>query len=218
MSKVDAKRRCPWCLGSDLYRRYHDEEWGVPVHDDRRLFELLILEARRRVCPGRRSSTSARATAELRALRPEEGRALFGAATRSGCSPIPASCATASRSHRRSWQRACLSAVQREFGSFDAYLLGVRGRAPTPEPPEEYSEVPARTILSDALSKDLKRRGFRFVGSTTSCTPSCRAVRHGQSLDDSELPARAARARRDQGLLQLNLEEGDDTAGDVDAA
>jgi DNA-3-methyladenine glycosylase I len=44
MSKVDAKRRCPWCLGSDLYRRYHDEEWGVPVHDDRRLFELLILE------------------------------------------------------------------------------------------------------------------------------------------------------------------------------
>src|SRR5258708_19317481 len=44
MSKVDAKRRCPWCLGSEQYLRYHDEEWGVPVHDDRQLFEFLILE------------------------------------------------------------------------------------------------------------------------------------------------------------------------------
>src|SRR6266704_3579044 len=44
MNKVDAKRRCPWCLGSEQYLRYHDEEWGVPVHDDRRLFEFLILE------------------------------------------------------------------------------------------------------------------------------------------------------------------------------
>ena len=166
MSKANAKRRCPWCLGSEAYLRYHDEEWGVPVHDDRRLFEFLILEGAqaglswstvlnkranyRRAFAGFVPSRVARFEAR------EVKRLLADAGIVRNRLKIESAIGNA---------RAFLR-VQREFGSFDAYLWAFVGGRPLQSVRRSLQRVPARTPLSDALSKDLKRRGFRFVGST----------------------------------------------------
>ena len=166
MSKVPAKRRCPWCLGSVPYLRYHDEEWGVPVHDDRRLFEFLILEGAQ---AGLSWSTILNKRANYR-------RAFAGFApsrvARFGAREVKRLLADAGIVRNRlkiesaiGNARAFLQ-VQREFGSFDAYLWGFVGGRPLQSLRRGLKQVPARTLLSDALSKDLQRRGFRFVGST----------------------------------------------------
>jgi DNA-3-methyladenine glycosylase I len=166
MSKVAAKRRCPWCLGSEQYLRYHDEEWGVPVHDDRRLFEFLILEGAqaglswstilnkrsnyRRAFAGFVPSKVARFGArEMRRLLADAGIVRNRLKIESAID------------NARAFLR-----VQREFGSFDAYIWGFVGGRPLQRFRSSVKQVPARTPLSDALSKDLKRRDFRFVGST----------------------------------------------------
>jgi len=166
MSRKTAIARCPWCLGSDLYRRYHDQEWGVPVHDDRRLFELLILEGAQaglswstilnkrenyrrafaRFDPKKVARFSAR----------DAKRLLADAGIVRNRLKIASTIGNA---------RAFL-AVQREFGSFDAYLWGFVNGRPLQNRRRSMKEIPARTALSDALSKNLKGRGFRFVGST----------------------------------------------------
>ena len=159
-------RRCPWCLGSDDYIAYHDREWGVPVHDDRQLFEFLILEGaqaglawltilRKRDAyreafagfdPGRVARFSA---ATVRRLLGNQGivrnRAKVEGAVQSA--------------------RAFL-AVQEEFGSFDAYLWRFVGGHPIRNRWHTIRQVPARTRVSEALSKDLVGRGFKFVGPT----------------------------------------------------
>ena len=158
--------RCTWCGTDPLYVRYHDEEWGVPLHDDRRLFEMLILEGAQaglswitilrkrpayrkafdRFNPRRIAQYDAR---KLRALLADEGivrnRLKVHGAVRNA--------------------RAFLD-VQKEFGSFDAYLWPFVGGAPRINRRRSMQEVPPRTPESDALSKDLKKRGFTFVGST----------------------------------------------------
>ena len=166
MSQVDARRRCPWCLGSDLYRRYHDEEWGVPVHDDRRLFEFLILE-------GAQAGLSWSTILNKR----ENYRRAFARldpkkVARFGARDAKRLLADAGIVRNRlkiesaiSNARAFLD-VRREFGSFDAYLWAFVDGRPLQSRRRSMREVPARTGLSDAISKDLKRRGFRFVGST----------------------------------------------------
>ena len=166
MTRSGNERRCPWCLGSEQYLRYHDEEWGVPVHDDRRLFEFLVLEGAQaglswstilnkrenyrrafaRFDPARVARFGAR---EVRTLLSDAGIVRNRLKIESAIGNA----------------RAFLK-VRREFGSFDAYLRGFVGRQPASAPRRTMKEVPARTPLSDALSKDLKRRGFRFVGST----------------------------------------------------
>ena len=158
--------RCPWAGSDPLYLRYHDEEWGVPSHDDRHLFEMLILEgaqaglswitilrkrdAYRRAFDGfdpRR--VAAYDAKKLRALLADPGivrnRLKIHGAVRNA--------------------RAFLE-VQREFGSFQAYLWPFVGGKPRINRPRTMQDVPARTVESDALSKDLKKRGFTFVGST----------------------------------------------------
>jgi DNA-3-methyladenine glycosylase I len=162
----DARRRCPWCLGSREYVRYHDEEWGVPVHDDRRLFEFLILEGAqaglswstilakregyRRAFDGFDAERIARYGArEIRRLMGD------GGIVRNRLK-IEAAVANA---------RATL-ALRERHGGLDAYLWRfvdgrpIRNRWRTP------GRVPARTAVSDALSRELRGQGFRFVGST----------------------------------------------------
>ena len=166
MSQVDARRRCPWCLGSDLYRRYHDEEWGVPVHDDRRLFEFLILEGAQ---AGLSWSTILSKRENYRRafsrFEPEKV-ARFGA--RDAKRLLADAGIVRNRLKIESTignARAFLD-VRREFGSFDAYLWAFVDGRPLQSRRRSMREVPARTGVSDAISRDLKRRGFRFVGST----------------------------------------------------
>ena len=166
MSQVDARRRCPWCLGSDLYRRYHDEEWGVPVHDDRRLFEFLILE-------GAQAGLSWSTILSKR----ENYRRAFSRfdpkkVARFGARDARRLLADAGIVRNRlkiesaiGNARAFLD-VRREFGSFDAYLWAFVDGRPQQNRRRSMKEVPARTGVSDAISKDLRQRGFRFVGST----------------------------------------------------
>jgi DNA-3-methyladenine glycosylase I len=166
MEKVDAKRRCPWCLGSERYRRYHDEEWGVPVHDDRLLFEFLVLEGAQAglswsTILGKRENYR-RAFArfdpkKVARFGARDARRLMGdAGIVRNRLKIESTIANA---------RAFL-VVQREFGSFDAYLWTFVSGRPVQNRRRSMKDVPGRTGVSDAISRDLKRRGFRFVGST----------------------------------------------------
>jgi len=162
----DSKSRCPWCEGADLYRRYHDEEWGVPVHDDRKHFEFLVLESAQ---AGLSWSTILKKRENYRkayhgfdpvvvaAFDPRDVQRLLGdSGIVRNRLKIESSINNAAR----------FLEVQREFGSFDAYLWGFTGGAPVVNRWRSLAEIPANTELSDRISKDLKNRGFRFVGST----------------------------------------------------
>ncbi|HUL91069.1 MAG TPA: DNA-3-methyladenine glycosylase I [Burkholderiales bacterium] len=166
MSRRSAIARCPWCLGSDLYRRYHDEEWGVPVHDDRRLFELLILE-------GAQAGLSWSTILNKR----ENYRRAFSRfdpnkVARFGARDVKRLLADAGIVRNRLKIESTIGnaraflAVRREFGSFDAYLWAFVKGCPLQSRRRSMQDVPDRSAVSDAVSKDLKRRGFRFVGST----------------------------------------------------
>ena len=158
--------RCRWAGPDPLLVAYHDEEWGTPVHDDRRLFEFLILE-------GAQAGLS-----WLTILRKRERyRAAF-----SGFDPLKVARYDARRIERLLGDEGIVRnrlkvagavrnarafvQVQEEFGAFDAFLWGWVGGAPLRPTRRWPSEVPARTPLSDALSRELDRRGFTFVGST----------------------------------------------------
>jgi DNA-3-methyladenine glycosylase I len=166
MSQVDAKRRCPWCLGSEPYRRYHDEEWGVPVHDDRRLFEFLILEGAQAglswsTILGKRENYR-RAFARFNPRRV----ARFGARDAKRLLADPGIVRNRLKIEAAIGNARAFLAVQGEFGTFDGYLWGFMQGRTLHNRRRSIKAVPARTGLSDALSRDLKRRGFRFVGST----------------------------------------------------
>jgi DNA-3-methyladenine glycosylase I len=160
------KNRCPWCLGFDEYIRYHDEEWGVPVHDDQVHFEFLILEGAQ---AGLSWSTI---------LKKREGyRKAFAGfdakkVARFTEKKIEKLILDPSIVRNRLKINAAVNnakrflEVQKEFGSFDAYIWSFVGGTPIKNKRKTMSEVPATTKESDALSKDLIKRGFKFVGST----------------------------------------------------
>jgi len=161
--------RCPWCEQSPLgalYIDYHDREWGVPVHDDRTLFEFLILE-------GAQAGLS---WSTILAKREHYRRAFagFDAARVAKFSPqrVEALLQDAGIVRNRLKVNAAVTnaraflAVQAEFGSFDAYIWRFVGGKPIRNRWKLIGEVPAKTPLSDAISADLKKRGFKFVGST----------------------------------------------------
>jgi len=160
------KERCPWCLKTDSYIHYHDTEWGIPVHDDRVHFEFLILE-------GAQAGLS-----WLTILNKREGyRKNFA-----DFDPIKVSRFTPARiekilldpgivRNRLKVQAAvsnarCFLAIQKEFGSFDRYIWKFVNNRPVVNAWKSLREVPPVSPESDALSKDLIRRGFKFVGST----------------------------------------------------
>ena len=158
--------RCAWCGSDPLYVAYHDQEWGVPLHDDFRLFELLTLE-------GAQAGLS-----WITVLRKREAyrQAFVGFDPAQVACYSPETVATLMLNpgivrNRLKLESTVSNAlafleVQRGFQSFDAYLWGFAGGQPKPDPRPAGAPVPAQTPLAEALSKDLKRRGFRFVGPT----------------------------------------------------
>ena len=159
-------KRCPWCLASPEYRAYHDDEWGRPVHDDRVLFEFLILEGAQ---AGLSWSTILAKRANYRKAFAQFDPAKVARFTPArierllqdpGIVRNRLKVAGAVRNAR------AFLAVQKEFGSFDAYAWRFVGGKPLVNMRRTPYDVPATTPQSDAFSKDLKKRGFTFVGST----------------------------------------------------
>jgi DNA-3-methyladenine glycosylase I len=158
--------RCPWCLGSPEYLAYHDREWGRPVHDDRTFFEFLLLEGAQ---AGLSWSTILakrenyrRAFADFDPARV----ARFTAAKVAKLLADPGIVRNRLKVEGAVRNARAFLEVQREFGSFDAYVWRFVGGKPRRNRPRSMSAVPATSPQSDALSQDLKRRGFTFVGST----------------------------------------------------
>ena len=158
--------RCAWAGADPLYTDYHDREWGVPVHEDRRLFEMLILE-------GAQAGLS-----WITILRKREAYRLAfegfdpGRVARYGGADLGRLLQDAGIVRNRLKVNAAVRnaraflEVQREFGSFDRYVWDFVGGAPKQNAWASLRDVPAKTPESDALSRDLKRRDFTFVGST----------------------------------------------------
>ncbi len=159
-------RRCEWAGTDPLYTRYHDVEWGVPVHNDRRLFEMLILE-------GAQAGLSWITILRKRpAYRKAFDRFDARKVARYGSSKKRALLRDAGIVRNRLKINAAVTnaraflVVQRKFGSFDAYIWRFVGGRPRVNRPRSMKQVPPRTAESDAMSRDLKARGFTFVGST----------------------------------------------------
>jgi DNA-3-methyladenine glycosylase I len=164
--KTSSKRACAWAGSDPLMRRYHDEEWGVPVHDDRRLFEFLILEGAQ---AGLSWSTILRKREFYREAFAgfDPARvARFDARRRTALLKNPGIVRNRLKIESTVSNAKAFLDVCEEFGSFDAYVWRFVNGTPIQNRRASLGEVPARTALSDALSKDLKTRGFRFVGST----------------------------------------------------
>ncbi len=158
--------RCPWCGTDPLYVAYHDTEWGVPVHDDQKHFEFLVLE-------------SAQAGLSwLTVLRKRENyqRAYDGFDPRKVAHydeekvrtllADPGLVRNRKKIEASITNARCFLEVQEAFGSFDRYIWRFTDGAPLVNHWEQLSQLPARTELSDAVAKDMKARGFRFLGST----------------------------------------------------
>lgn len=158
-------KRCAWPK-TELDIAYHDTEWGVPVHDDRRLFEFLILEGAQ---AGLSWSTILKKRDHYRrAFDHFDARKIV----RYDARKVKSLLADAGIVRNRLKIAATIQnaqaflAVQKEFGSFDAYLWQFVGGRPIQNRRKSLAEIPPRTPESDALSKDLLKRGFKFVGST----------------------------------------------------
>ncbi len=159
-------KRCGWELTDPLMIAYHDEEWGVPVHDDRKIFEFLVLDAFQaglswavvlRKRDGFRRAFHDFAPARVARMTPRiVERLLSDPGIIRNRLKIEAAISNARR----------FLAVQKEFGSFDRYIWGFVGGRPLVHVLRSLREMPATSPESDAMSRDLKARGFKFVGST----------------------------------------------------
>lgn len=163
---TESLHRCGWCSSAPLYIAYHDEEWGVPVHDDRHLFEMLNLEGAQaglswwtilQKRPAYRLAFHDFHPEVCAALSDDELEAILldPGIVRNRLKVF------AVRENARAFLK-----VQAEFGSFDAYIWRFVGGKPIVNQWAAYGQCPATTAESDAMSKDLKRRGFKFIGST----------------------------------------------------
>jgi DNA-3-methyladenine glycosylase I len=160
------KHRCGWCVGDPLYEAYHDEEWGVQVTDDATLFEFLILE------------TFQAGLSWITILRKRENfRKAFDhfdykKIAAYGQSKIDSLLQDSGIVRNKLKVNATVSnaqafiEVQKEYGSFSKYIWAFVNGKPIKNTFENYKDAPAKTELSDTISKDLKKKGFKFVGST----------------------------------------------------
>lgn len=160
------KHRCGWCEKDDLYRDYHDTEWGKPVYDDQLLFEFLILETFQAglswytILAKRNNFRKAFANFDYKKVaKYDESKIqelLLDAGIIRNQLKIRAAVSNA----------IAFMEVQKEFGSFSNYIWNFTDGKPIDNQPKTLRDVPASTPLSDAISKDLKKRGFKFVGTT----------------------------------------------------
>ena len=158
--------RCAWAGSDPLYLAYHDREWGVPVHDDRHLFEFLILEGAQAglswitILRKRESYRVAFAGFDPEAVARFDGSKVAELLVNPGIVRNRLKVESAITNAR------AFLAIQEEFGSFAAYQWRFVDAGPIRNAWKNMQEVPASTPVSDAMSRDLKKRGFRFVGST----------------------------------------------------
>lgn len=160
------KIRCAWCEKDDLYRNYHDNEWGTPIYDDETIFEFLVLETFQAglswytVLSKREDFRKAfnnfdyqkiarYSESKMRLLEQDSGIIRNKLKIKATVTNAQA-----------------FIKIQEEFGSFSKYIWDFVGGKPIDNNPKTLKDVPATTEISDALSKDLKKRGFKFVGST----------------------------------------------------
>ncbi|MGJ3234473.1 DNA-3-methyladenine glycosylase I [Marivirga sp.] len=160
------KERCPWCLGFDQYIQYHDEEWGVPVHDDRKHFEFLILEGAQ---AGLSWATVLKKRENYRKLFADFDPKKVAEFDQTKIEELLQDAGIIR--NKLKVNGAVINAqkfieVQQEFGSFDQYIWSFVNHKPIINELQTMNDVPATSPESDALSKDLKKRGFKFVGST----------------------------------------------------
>jgi DNA-3-methyladenine glycosylase I len=158
-------RRCAWPR-TDVDIIYHDREWGVPVHDDRTLFEFLVLEGAQAGLSWTTILRKRDRYRELFAAFDPARVARFDARTLRRLLADPGIVRNRLKIHGTVTNARAFLEVQREFGSFDAYVWRFVDGRPIVNRRTAHAQIPARTAESDALSKDLKRRGFTFVGST----------------------------------------------------
>jgi len=158
--------RCPWGESNDLYIKYHDEEWGVPVHDDRKHFEFLTLEAAQAGLSWltilRKRENYKKAYSHFDPLRVSKygdkdiDRLLQNEGIVRNHKKIEASVNNARK----------FMEIKKEFGSFDNYVWRFVDYKPMVNRWKDVKEIPSKTALSDQISEDLMKRGFRFIGST----------------------------------------------------
>jgi DNA-3-methyladenine glycosylase I len=166
VNRIKAESRCPWCLASEAYIAYHDQEWGVPVHDERMLFELLILEGAQAGLSW--STILGKRDNYRKAFDDFDAHKIARYSDKKAASLL----ADAGIVRNRLKIAAAIQnakaflAVQKEFGSFDTYIWSFVGGKSKQHRRRDMKSVPASTPESDAMSRDLKQRGFKFVGST----------------------------------------------------
>ena len=163
---MQEKNRCRWCVGIAIYEKYHDEEWGVPVYDDQKLFEFLILE------------TFQAGLSWITILKKRENFRLafdyfdFLKVALYNEDKIQELMQNAGIIRNQLKIRAAVTnansfiKIQEEFGSFSNYIWAFTNNKPIVNKPSSLKEVPSTSAISDKISKDLKKRGFKFVGST----------------------------------------------------
>jgi DNA-3-methyladenine glycosylase I len=157
--------RCPWAT-TELYIEYHDLEWGVPVHNDHTLFEFLVLEGAQ---AGLSWETILKKRDNYREAFDHFDPAIvakYGQRKLPGLLSNPGIIRNRLKINAAIQNAKAFLAVQREFGTFDKYIWGFVGQRTKQNAWKSLAEVPAHTVESNAMSKDLKQRGFSFVGST----------------------------------------------------
>lgn len=160
------KQRCGWCVGDPLYEAYHDEEWGVPIKDDATLFEFLILETFQAglswitILRKRESFKKAFDHFDYHKIATYDQIKIDSLIQDAGIvrNKLKINAAVTNA-------QAFID-VQKEFGSFSEYIWGFINGRPIKNAFKNYKDAPAKTPLSDTISKDLKKKGFKFVGST----------------------------------------------------
>lgn len=158
--------RCGWHGMDPLYIRYHDEEWGLPLHDERRLFEMLVLEGAQ---AGLSWSTVLHKRAAYRKAFDSFAPAKVARYDTKKAAELlsnPGIIRNRAKIAAAIGNAQAFLKVQEEFGSFDSYIWGFVGGAPVQNKWKSLRQIPAQTPQSVAMSKDLQRRGFRFVGPT----------------------------------------------------
>lgn len=160
------KIRCGWCEKDDLYRKYHDEEWGRPVYDDETIFEFLILESFQAglswytILSKRETFKEAFDQFDYKKIAAYSDEKVEELMQNPGIVRNRLK-VLATITNAQKFQE-----IQREFGSFSKYIWGFVDGKPIQNTPKTLKDVPATTEISDTLSKDLKKRGFKFMGST----------------------------------------------------
>ena len=182
--KGDMKTRCSWPGANDLMMKYHDKEWGVPVHDERKLFEFFVLDAFQAglswaiILKKRENFKKAFDNFDAKRIAKYDKRKIKKLLADSGIV----------RNRLKIEATICNAKeflnIQKEFGSFDSYIWQFAGGRPIKNSWKALGDIPAKTAESDAMSKDLKKRGFKFVGSTI-----CYAFMQGAGMVNDHIVA-----------------------------